>query len=80
MSKVSELRARRAKAQAATEAEMQRPSYPPVLPYQMYPKRGPNGLLATTIQLGVAGDVSLATVVCGDHMWTEASFPGRRRG
>jgi len=62
--------------QAVVRAELDRPSWPPRLPLNAYPKRGPNGMLATTVPLGTTGDVSLATVVCGTHFWTEASFPG----
>lgn len=66
----------RAARQAVVRAELDRPSWPPKLALSAYPKRGPNGMLATTVPLGTQGDVSLATVVCGDHFWTEASFPG----
>jgi hypothetical protein len=70
----------REEARRDVEREQYHPSYPPGLLYSAYPKRGPNGLLAMTIQLGVEGGVSLATVVCGDHIWTEATCPGLRRG
>lgn len=66
----------RAARRAVVLAELDRPSWPPKLPLNAYPKRGPNGSLAVTIPLGSEGDVSLATVVCGEHFWLEASFPG----
>ena len=59
----------RARRREAAEAECARPSYPPKAPLSSYPKRGPNGLLAVTTDLGEG----MARVVCGSHSWTEVT-------